>query len=208
MTTARQIKRAFDVVASAMGLVCASPALAMGAVAIRATLGSPALFRQERLGLHGRPFRIVKFRTMSDERDASGNLMSDEERLNWVGRFMRITSMDELPQLWNVLVGEMSLVGPRPLLVRYLPRYNAFQARRHEVRPGLTGWTQVHGRNANSWDEKFALDIWYLDHWSLWLDTKILALTVLRIFDPNHATVSEFMGNERSGGATHESPSP
>ncbi len=138
---------------------------------------------------------------MSDARDKDGNLLSDEARLTRVGRLVRSSSLDELPQLWNVLRGEMSLVGPRPLLVQYLPRYSPEQARRHEVRPGITGWTQVRGRNANSWEEKFALDLWYLDHWSLWLDAKILALTVLRVLQrqgisrEGHATMPEFMGN-------------
>jgi lipopolysaccharide/colanic/teichoic acid biosynthesis glycosyltransferase len=199
---ARSIKRAFDVAASAVGLVVTSPVLIAGALAVRATLGPPAFFTQERVGVGGRPFRVIKFRTMSDARDKDGNLLPDEERLTGVGRFVRSSSLDELPQLWNVLRGEMSIVGPRPLLVRYLARYSPEQARRHEVRPGITGWTQVRGRNANSWEEKFALDLWYLDHWSLWLDARILALTVLRVLQrqgisrEGHATMPEFMGNE------------
>ncbi len=192
---ARGIKRAFDVTGAAGGLLVAAPVLASVAIAVRASLGTPVLFRQERLGLGGKKFVLYKFRTMSDARDASGNLLPDDQRLTPIGRFIRTTSLDELPQLWNVLRGEMSLVGPRPLPVKYLPRYNARQARRHEVRPGLTGWTQVHGRNANTWDEKFDLDIWYLDHWSLWVDAKVIALTVLRLLDPQHASVPEFMGN-------------
>jgi lipopolysaccharide/colanic/teichoic acid biosynthesis glycosyltransferase len=198
---ARSVKRAFDVAASVAGLIATSPLLMAGALAVRATLGRPAFFRQERLGLHGRTFRVVKFRTMSDARDKDGNLLPDEARLNRVGRFVRSSSLDEIPQLWNVLRGEMSLVGPRPLLVQYLARYNSEQARRHSVRPGITGWTQITGRNANSWDEKFALDLWYLDHWSLWLDAKILALTALRVLQrqgivhEGHATMPEFMGN-------------
>lgn len=198
---ARSVKRAFDVAASVVGLVATSPLLIGGALAVRATLGPPAFFRQERIGLHGRIFRVIKFRTMSDARDEGGRLLPDEARLNRVGRFVRSSSLDEFPQLWNVLRGEMSLVGPRPLLVQYLARYSPEQARRHEVRPGITGWTQVTGRNANSWDEKFALDLWYLDHWSLWLDAKILALTALRVLQrqgivhEGHATMPEFMGN-------------
>jgi sugar transferase EpsL len=198
---ARGIKRAFDVVGSAVGLVVASPILLGGALAIRWTLGPPAFFRQERLGLGGKPFRLIKFRTMSDARDRDGKLLPDEQRLNRVGRFIRSSSLDELPQLWNVLKGEMSLVGPRPLLLQYLPRYSPEQARRHSVRPGLTGWTQVHGRNANTWEEKFDLDLWYLNHWSLWVDAKVIGLTILRVIErqgitnEGHATMPEFMGN-------------
>jgi sugar transferase EpsL len=158
------------------------------------------LFRQRRPGLHGQIFTIIKFRTMTDVRDAQGNLLSDAERLTRFGRFLRSTSLDELPELWNVLRGDMSLVGPRPLLMQYLPRYTPEQARRHEVRPGVTGWAQVNGRNALSWEQKFALDVWYVDHVSLRLDAKIIALTVWKILQregisqPGQATMEEFQG--------------
>jgi sugar transferase EpsL len=164
-------------------------------------LGSPVLFRQQRPGQHGRPFTIYKFRTMSDVRDGQGNLLPDAGRLTPFGRFLRRTSLDELPELFNVLKGEMSLVGPRPLLTEYLDRYTLEQARRHEVRPGITGWAQVNGRNALTWEQKFALDVWYVDHLSFWLDLKILALTgwkVLRcegISQTGHATMEEFFGS-------------
>jgi lipopolysaccharide/colanic/teichoic acid biosynthesis glycosyltransferase len=196
---ARAVKRALDLTFAATGLAVAAPVLVATAAAIRAT-GSPILFRQVRPGLHGKTFVLVKFRTMREANDASGKPLPDGARLTRLGRFLRTTSLDELPQLYNVLRGEMSLVGPRPLLVQYLPRYSATQARRHEVRPGITGWAQVHGRNAISWEEKFALDVWYVDHWSLWLDLRILGLTALRVLRPQgisragHATTPEFMG--------------
>jgi len=179
-------------------------------IAIWATMGTPAVFRQNRPGLHGRPFRLVKFRTMSNATDRSGRLLPDAERLTAVGSFMRKTSLDELPQLWNVLRGDMSLVGPRPLMMQYLPRYSPEQARRHDVLPGITGWSQVHGRNSLTWEEKFALDVWYVDHRSIGLDLRILALTVLRVIRPEgitsegHATMPEFMGSPRpTNGASH-----
>ncbi len=172
------MKRLFDIVVSAILLVLLSPVLLVLAVLIRITMGSPMCFRQVRPGLHAKPFTVVKFRTMSHARDAKGELLSDSERLSGLGRFMRRFSVDELPQLWNVLRGEMSLVGPRPLLVEYLERYTPQQARRHEVRPGITGWAQVHGRQDIPFSRRLELDVWYVDHHSLWLDLKILFLTV------------------------------
>lgn len=169
---------------------------------IRYNLGSPFFFRQTRPGLHGRPFEMVKFRTMTDERDADGNLLPDAERLTKFGKFLRSTSLDELPELWNVLKGDMSLVGPRPLLMEYLPLYTKEQARRHEVRPGITGWAQVNGRNALSWEEKFALDVWYVENQSFWLDIKILWLTVKKVLvregisATGEATMSKFTGTK------------
>ena len=175
------MKRLFDLLASAMGLLLLAVPLALLAWLVRRKLGSPVLFTQVRPGLHGKPFRMVKFRTMTDARDASGALLPDAQRLTPFGRFLRASSLDELPELWNVLRGEMSLVGPRPLLMEYLPLYSPEQARRHEVRPGITGWAQVNGRNAISWADKFALDVWYVDHRSLWLDVRILWLTVRKV---------------------------
>jgi lipopolysaccharide/colanic/teichoic acid biosynthesis glycosyltransferase len=175
------MKRVFDFLAASLALLMlALPLLAL-AWLIRCKLGSPVLFRQLRPGLHGKPFTMVKFRTMTDARDASGALLPDAQRLTHFGRFLRASSLDELPELWNVLRGEMSLVGPRPLLMQYLPLYSPEQARRHEVRPGITGWAQVNGRNAISWADKFALDVWYVDHSSLWLDVRILWLTVRKV---------------------------
>jgi len=172
------MKRIFDGVVALGALVVLSPLLLVLAVLVRVKLGSPVLFSQKRPGLHGRVFTLRKFRTMGDERDAEGRLRPDAERLTAWGKWLRATSLDELPELWNVLVGEMSLVGPRPLLVDYLPLYSPEQARRHEVRPGLTGWAQVNGRNATTWEERFRLDVWYVDHRSFWLDLRILARTV------------------------------
>lgn len=175
------MKRLFDLLASVMGLLLLAIPLAVLAWQVRRKLGSPVLFTQVRPGLYGRPFRMVKFRTMTDACDASGALLPDAQRLTPFGRFLRASSLDELPELWNVLRGEMSLVGPRPLLMEYLPLYSPEQARRHEVRPGITGWAQVNGRNAISWADKFALDVWYVDHRSLWLDVRILWLTVRKV---------------------------
>jgi lipopolysaccharide/colanic/teichoic acid biosynthesis glycosyltransferase len=195
------IKTAVDRTAALAGLVVAAPVLAGAAVAVRATMGSPVLFRQKRPGRGERIFEIVKFRTMREATDAQGRPLSDEERLTPVGRWMRATSVDELPQLWNVLRGDLSLVGPRPLLVRYLPRYSPEQRRRHDVMPGITGWAQIHGRNAISWEEKFALDLWYVEHWSLGLDARILLETVGRVLkrdgvsSEGHATMPEFQGS-------------
>lgn len=175
------VKRAVDASVAAAGLVAMSPVLAASAVAVRASMGSPVFFRQERPGRGGKIFQVMKFRTMSDARGIDGRPLPDAQRLTTVGRLLRETSLDELPQLWNVLKGEMSLVGPRPLLVRYLERYSPEQARRHDVLPGITGWAQVNGRNALDWDAKFALDVWYVDHWSLTLDARILLATAWKV---------------------------
>ena len=194
------IKKVFDRTASAIGLVAASPVLAVTAIAIRTTMGSPVLFRQQRPGLHGEPFVVVKFRTMLHAKDAQGQLLPDDQRLTRLGKVLRSSSLDELPQLWNVLRGELSLVGPRPLLGEYLERYTAEQARRHAVLPGITGWGQVTVRNAAPWPQKLAYDVWYVDHWSLWLDAKILVMTLARVFgrsgisQAGHATMPSFMG--------------
>jgi lipopolysaccharide/colanic/teichoic acid biosynthesis glycosyltransferase len=196
------LKRVFDVVVSATALVVLAPVMGLIALAVWRTMGRPVLFRQVRPGLHGKPFVMYKFRTMRDLRDAEGKLLPDEARLTPFGRWLRSTSLDELPELLNVLRGEMSLVGPRPLLMEYLDRYTPGQARRHEVKPGITGWAQIHGRNNLSWDERFKLDVWYVDNWSLWLDLKILWRTlwmVLRregISAQGHATMPRF--GERS----------
>ncbi|QFR33443.1 sugar transferase [Ancylobacter sp. TS-1] len=175
------IKRAFDIAVAAVLLVVLAPVFVVLACLVRAKLGTPVFFRQTRPGLHGRPFEIIKFRTMTDARDSEGRLLLDCERLTRFGRFLRALSLDELPELWNVLKGEMSLVGPRPLLMEYLPLYSPEQARRHEVRPGITGWAQVNGRNAISWEEKFAMDVWYVDNRSVVLDVRIVALTVIKV---------------------------
>jgi sugar transferase EpsL len=174
-------KRLFDLLAAALLLVACAPIMAVVAVCVRLALGSPVLFRQSRPGLNGRAFALLKFRTMRDEFDAGGRPLPDAERLTAFGKWLRRTSLDELPELLNVLKGEMSLVGPRPLLMEYLPLYTAEQARRHEVRPGLTGWAQVNGRNSISWEQKFRLDVWYVDHASLWLDLRILGLTCAKV---------------------------
>lgn len=175
------MKRAFDLVIALLALLLCAPLVALVAWQVHRKLGSPVLFRQVRPGLHGRPFEMIKFRTMRDAVDAAGKPLPDAERMTPFGSFLRATSLDELPELWNVLKGDMSLVGPRPLLMEYLSFYSREQARRHEVRPGITGWAQVNGRNAISWDDKFKLDVWYVDNQSLWLDTKILWLTVKKV---------------------------
>jgi lipopolysaccharide/colanic/teichoic acid biosynthesis glycosyltransferase len=175
------IKRLFDICVSIAAIVLLSPLLLVTMLVSRIKLGTPVFFRQQRPGLHGQPFEMVKFRTMTGSRDSEGNLLPDGERLTAYGRFLRSTSIDELPELWNVLKGDMSLVGPRPLLMEYLPLYSAEQRRRHEVRPGVTGWAQINGRNAISWDEKFAFDIWYVDNRSFFLDLKILLLTAKNV---------------------------
>ena len=172
------MKRLFDLVAALLALMLFALPLLVLVWLIRRELGSPVLFKQVRPGLHGKPFKMVKFRTMTDERGPDGALLPDAQRLTPFGRFLRAGSLDELPELWNVLCGEMSLVGPRPLLMDYLPLYSPGQTRRHEVRPGITGWAQVNGRNALSWEEKFKLDVWYVDNFSLWLDMRILIATV------------------------------
>ena len=197
-------KRLLDLLVATIGLLVISPVLLVIAILVRLQHGSPVLFGQKRPGLHGQPFRIFKFRTMTEARAADGALLPDEQRLTPLGRFLRAASLDELPELFNVLRGEMSLVGPRPLLMQYLERYSLEQARRHNVLPGITGWAQVNGRNALTWEDKFKLDVWYVDHWSFWLDLKILFLTVSKVFkregisQPGHATMEEFMGNPKS----------
>lgn len=196
------MKRLFDFTAALLGLIALALPLLILCLLIRRKLGSPVLFRQIRPGLHGQPFEMVKFRTMTDARGPDGALLPDAERLTPFGRFLRSTSLDELPELWNVLKGDMSLVGPRPLLMEYLPLYSPEQARRHAVRPGVTGWAQVNGRNAISWDEKFALDTWYVDHQSLTLDMKILWLTVKKVLvregisAAGEATMDKFTGSK------------
>lgn len=198
-------KRLMDLALTIPGLILLSPLMVIIAVAVALSLGRPVLFIQERPGLHGKPFRMYKFRTMREAYDSSGTPLPDHERLTPLGRFLRSTSLDELPELWNVLRGEMSLVGPRPLLMEYLDLYTPEQARRHLVPPGITGWAQVNGRNALTWEEKFALDTWYVDNWSLWLDVKILCLTVLAVFTrrgvsaEGHATMPRFVGTRHTG---------
>ena len=176
-----RLKRAFDIGVASVGLVVLSPVVAVVAGVVRWKLGSPALFRQVRPGLHAEPFELVKFRTMTDERDDDGDLLPDADRLPAFGAFLRSTSLDELPGLWNVLTGDMSLVGPRPLLMLYLPLYSPEQARRHEVRPGITGWAQVNGRNAATWQDRLRMDVWYVDNASFLLDLRILARTVMSV---------------------------
>jgi lipopolysaccharide/colanic/teichoic acid biosynthesis glycosyltransferase len=182
-------------------LILISPLLGVIALLVRFKLGAPVLFRQQRPGRYGRPFTLLKFRTMTDARDGEGRLLPDGVRLTAFGRFLRNTSIDELPELINVLKGDMSLIGPRPLLTQYLDRYTPEQMRRHEVKPGVTGWAQVNGRNALSWEQKFVLDVWYVDNLSLWLDVKIIAMTLWKIVtregisQPGHATAQEFRGN-------------
>jgi len=197
------MKRAFDIVASALALLLLSPVLACIALLVALKMGRPILFRQQRPGLDEKPFTMLKFRTMLDAHDAKGQPLPDAQRLAPFGLWLRSTSLDELPELWNVLKGDLSLVGPRPLLMEYLPRYNATQRRRHEVRPGLTGWAQIHGRNAVDWSERFELDVWYVDHRSFRLDMKILAMTIGLVFSrrgvsaQGEATMRKFMGDKR-----------
>ncbi|PSV22652.1 sugar transferase [Photobacterium leiognathi subsp. mandapamensis] len=196
------MKRLFDFLASLIALILLSPIMALVAWNIRKNLGSPVLFRQTRPGLNGKPFEMVKFRTMKDAVDQQGNPLPDSERMTHFGDKLRNSSLDELPELWNVLKGEMSLVGPRPLLMQYLPLYSKEQSRRHDVRPGITGWAQINGRNAISWEEKFALDVWYVDNKTLWLDIKILVMTVKKVFvkegisADGHVTIEPFKGSE------------
>ena len=195
-------KRLFDIIASASGLIFLSPVFLILIYLIRKNLGEPVFFTQERPGKDGKPFKMIKFRSMRDAVDKDGNPLPDSERLTPFGKKLRATSLDELPELWNVLKGDMSLVGPRPLLMSYLPLYNDFQNRRHEMKPGVTGWAQVNGRNAISWDEKFAHDVWYIDNFSFWLDIKILFLTVKKVFvkegisAEGEATMPYFTGNK------------
>jgi lipopolysaccharide/colanic/teichoic acid biosynthesis glycosyltransferase len=198
-------KRAVDVIISLAGLILAGPVLSIVALLVRMFLGSPVLFRQQRPGLNAKPFEILKFRTMTDAVGADGALLPDKDRLTAFGRFLRSSSLDELPELWNVLKGEMSLIGPRPLLMEYVPLYDQTQMRRHNMRPGITGWSQVNGRNAIGWDEKFALDVWYVDNQSMLLDLKILFMTVASLVRREGINASEnvpmpkFTGSKDSG---------
>lgn len=198
----KYIKRFFDIISSLLAIIILSPVLAVTAVLVRIKLGSPVLFKQERPGKGEKIFTLYKFRTMTDEKDENGELLPDEVRLTKFGRFLRSTSLDELPELFNILKGDMSVIGPRPLLVRYLPRYNAHQKRRHEVRPGLSGWAQVNGRNTISWEDKFNMDVEYVDNYSLLMDIRILMMTVVNVLkhdgisSETSVTMEEFMGNE------------
>lgn len=198
----KYIKRFFDIFSSLLAIIVLSPLLLITAILVRIKLGSPVLFKQERPGKDEKIFTLMKFRTMTDERDENGELLPDEVRLTKFGKFLRSTSIDELPELFNILKGDMSVIGPRPLLVKYLPRYNEYQHRRHEVRPGLSGWAQVNGRNAISWQEKFNLDVEYVDNYSFFMDIKILFMTVINVLkrdginSETSATMEEFMGNE------------
>tara|TARA_R110000822_G_scaffold297182_3_gene419745 strand:+ start:929 stop:1528 length:600 start_codon:yes stop_codon:yes gene_type:complete len=197
------MKRAMDLVGALAALVLLSPIVVVLCILVLSKLGSPVFFRQVRPGIEGRPFKMVKFRTMTDERGPDGALLPDDQRLTALGAWLRSTSLDELPELFNVLKGDMSLVGPRPLLMDYLSLYNDRQARRHEVRPGITGWAQINGRNALSWEEKFELDVWYVDNRSLWLDIKILFKTVMQVLKRDgishgeEATMPRFKGSSR-----------
>jgi len=197
-------KRALDVTVAAFGLVLLSPVILLTTLLVLFSVGRPILYRQQRPGKNGIPFTLLKFRTMREERDAAGRLLPDGERLTFSGRVLRATSLDELPQLWNVMRGDLSLVGPRPLLTQYLDRYTPQQMRRHEVLPGITGWAQVNGRNALSWPEKFQLDVWYVDHWSLWLDVRIVCKTIWHVLtrkgisQEGHATMPEFEAGDKS----------
>lgn len=198
------MKKLFDFIASLIALIILSPIVGITALLIRKKIGSPVLFKQQRPGLNEKPFYVYKFRSMTDELDEKGELLPDDIRLTSFGKVVRNLSLDELPQLWNVLKGDMSFVGPRPLLVEYLPLYNERQARRHEVRPGITGWAQVNGRNAISWEEKFELDVWYVENRSFWLDMKILFMTVAKVFksegisQDGQVTMTKFTGNKAS----------
>lgn len=197
------MKRLMDILGAGFGLILLSPVLIVVAVLIRRQMGAPVFFCQTRPGLHGKPFTMIKFRSMRDAVDAQGRALPDAERLTRLGRFLRSSSLDELPELWNVLKGDMSLVGPRPLLMEYLPLYSSRQARRHDVRPGVTGWAQVNGRNAISWDQKFSLDVWYVDNRNLWLDLKIIWLTIRKVVTregisaAGDATMPRFTGEKR-----------
>ena len=196
-------KRLFDLLLTIPGFIVISPLLGILALILYLTEGRPVLFRQERGGLHGKVFTVYKFRTMREAYDEQGRLLPDEMRISKLGKIMRAASLDELPELFNVLIGEMSLVGPRPLMAKYLTRYSSEQMRRHNALPGITGWAQINGRNALTWEERFALDVWYVDHWNFWLDIKILALTFSKVLkregisEPGHATMTEFMGSSQ-----------
>ena len=198
-------KRLFDLALSIPAFFLLSFLMLIMALLVRFKIGSLVLFKQVRPGLHGRPFTIYKFRTMTDERDGNGDLLPDGERLTRLGRFLRKTSIDELPELFNVIKGDMSIVGPRPLLMQYLDRYTPEQARRHEVKPGITGWAQVNGRNAISWEDKFKLDVWYVNNWNPWLDVKIIMMTVMKVLkregisQDGYATAQEFLGSLHGG---------
>ncbi len=195
------VKRLFDILLASLALILLSPVILIVSILVAAQLGFPILFRQDRPGYLGEIFTIYKFRTMREGKDSQGNTLPDSQRLTRLGRFLRSTSLDELPELFNVLKGEMSIVGPRPLLVQYLPLYSPEQTRRHDMLPGMTGWAQIHGRNTVTWQEKFSFDVWYVDHWSLWLDLKIIALTVVKVLrregisQPGQATAEPFQGN-------------
>ncbi len=197
------MKRLMDILGAMGGLLLLAPVIVLLSLLVRIKLGSPVLFRQTRPGRAGQAFDMAKFRTMTDVRDANGELLPDADRLTGFGQFLRASSLDELPELWNVLKGDMSLVGPRPLLMEYLPLYSERQARRHEVRPGITGWAQVNGRNALSWEEKFELDVWYVENRTLWLDIKILFLTVWKVIkrddinQDGEATMTRFTGSQK-----------
>ena len=199
-----KVKRTVDLIVSFALLTAFSPLLFAVGILLFLTMGRPILFRQRRAGRYGRPFLVYKFRTMTDERDTQGQPVADRERVTRVGRLLRLLSIDELPQLWNVLRGDMSLVGPRPLLMQYLERYSAEEMRRHEVKPGITGWAQVNGRNATSWKERFVLDVWYVENWSLALDARILVRTLWTVLagegvaHGGHVSMPEFLGNERN----------
>ncbi len=199
-------KRLLDLLLTIPGLVLVSPVLLLIALMVRIIHGKPVLFRQLRPGYRGQPFYVYKFRTMTEDHDEVGNLLPDTHRLTALGRFLRTTSLDELPEVFHVLAGKMSLVGPRPLLMQYLDLYTPEQARRHDVLPGITGWAQVNGRNAITWEDKFRFDVWYVDNWSLWLDIKILVVTLWKVLkregisQPGRATADEFMGSKRDEG--------
>ncbi|MBD8009242.1 sugar transferase [Acinetobacter pecorum] len=199
------LKRLLDIVIASIALILLSPLYAFVAYKVKKNLGSPVLFRQVRPGLHGKPFEMIKFRTMTDERDEHGNLLPNEQRLPKFGKMLRATSLDEMPELWNVIKGDMSIVGPRPLLMDYLPLYNEEQAKRHKVRPGMTGYAQVNGRNSISWEEKFKLDTWYVENQSIWLDFKIMFQTVKKVLvkeginQSEEVTMTRFLGNKKDG---------
>jgi sugar transferase EpsL len=195
-------KRVFDFLFALLVLVLLSPFMLLISLLLICLQGLPVFFRQERPGLAGKPFMLIKFRTMRNLADRKGNLLPDEKRITRLGGFLRRSSLDELPEFYNVLIGDMSVVGPRPLLMQYLDRYSPEQARRHDVLPGVTGWAQINGRNALTWDEKFKLDVWYVDHRSFWLDIRIILMTIWKVLNgegisqPGHATMPEFMGNQ------------
>ena len=195
-------KRLFDLIVTGIGIISLSPVLLILFLVVRKNLGTPVFFRQQRPGLHGKAFELLKFRTMTDARDSQNNLLPDNQRLSPFGKFLRSTSLDELPELFNVLKGDMSLVGPRPLLMQYLDRYTSEQSRRHDAKPGITGWAQINGRNSLSWEEKFKLDVWYVDNRNFWLDVKILWMTIIKVLKKEgiHGrgceTMTEFMGSK------------